>query len=382
LAFLHEVKQANASKKLHQAAEERIRFHGAAIHSKKTDCSKYPDREEGFPRRETMRSEDLMALYRSCQLCPRRCGANRLEGQRGYCREGAEMRVALVEPHFGEEPPFTGTRGSGTVFFSGCSLKCRYCQNYQISMDGLGRHWSVEELCVKILELKERAGIHNVNFVTPDHFFPHTVLVVSRLRESGFQEPVIYNLSGYQAKESLALIEPCADIYLPDFKYGDSALAEEFSRAADYPQVALEAISEMVRQKGFLEPWPDPADQTEPFPETARRGVLVRHLVLPGHIPNSMKALTMLRAEFGRDLPLSLMSQYCPPKLGLPGELSRPLKNEEFLAVLEYVMDLGFRRILYQPLDPEPSWEHEKPFLPDFTRERPFPGNVRSRAQR
>ncbi len=292
------------------------------------------------------------------------------------------MRIALVEPHFGEEPPFTGTKGSGTVFFSGCSLKCSYCQNYQISTDGLGRHWSVDELSAKILQLKEAAGIHNVNFVTPDHFFPHTVLVVSRLREWGFQEPVIYNLSGYQTKESLALIQPCADIYLPDFKYGDSALAAALSRAADYPQVALEAISEMVRQKGFLDPWPDCADQTEPSPEPARRGVLVRHLVLPGHIANSTKALTMLYAEFGHDLPLSLMSQYFPPRSGLPEELSRPLKNEEFLSVLEYAMELGFRRILYQPLDSDPPGELERPFLPDFTRERPFLGNVKSGAQR
>lgn len=317
----------------------------------------------------------LMDLYRSCELCPRRCKVNRLEGKRGYCKEGAKMRVALVEPHFGEEPPFTGTNGSGTVFFTGCSLRCVYCQNYQISMEGLGQFWSVPDLASKVLELGVELGIHNLNFVTPDHFFPHTLMVVTQLREKGFKEPIIYNLSGYQLKESLRLIEPYVDIYLPDFKYGDPLLAEALSKAPDYSEVALDAISEMVRQKGFLHPWSECFEGTGP--QLAKKGVLVRHLVLPGQVENSKKALTMLLAEFGPNIPLSLMSQYYPPRPGLPGDLSRPLTTEEFEVVVEFAMELGFKRILYQPPDLHPPMGSERPFLPNFRLERPFPGNVR-----
>ena len=163
------------------------------------------------------------------------------------------MRTAALEAHLGEEPPISGVHGSGTVFFSGCSLKCLFCQNYQISRDGLGREWTLEEIVDHLAILREHEGIHNVNFVTPDHFFPHTMAVVSLLRERGIRMPVVYNLSGYQRIESLGLIEGFADIYLPDFKYGDAILAGSLSCASDYPGVALEAVGEMVRQKGFLD---------------------------------------------------------------------------------------------------------------------------------
>lgn len=302
-----------------------------------------------------------------------------MAGQRGFCAQGATLRIALIEAHLGEEPPFSGRNGSGTVFFTGCSLRCSFCQNFQISRLGIGRTWSVKGAAIRILELEKTPGIHNVNLVTPDHFFPHTMVLIQELRGRGLSLPVLYNLSGYQRVDSLRLIESHADIYLPDFKYGDRKLAATLSRAEDYPAVALEAIAEMVRQKGFLDAWDHSrgiAHSGGDFP-VATKGVLVRHLVLPGQIENSLRALTMLFLEFGRELPLSLMSQYMPVGKQPLEELQRTVSPQEFQRVLDHAYDLGFRRILYQPpqsLSPDPS---KRPFLPDFTRKRPFDGNTR-----
>jgi putative pyruvate formate lyase activating enzyme len=292
------------------------------------------------------------------------------------------MRLAAIEAHLGEEPPISGTNGSGTVFFTGCSLRCLFCQNRQISQEGIGRVWSVAEVVDRLIALRERRGIHNVNFVTPDHFFPHTVAVVTLLRERGLELPAVYNLSGYQSLESLDLIEPVADIYLPDFKYADAALARSLSRAPDYAPVALEALTAMIRQKGFLDAFPA-EDETraggeggENTPSLASRGVLVRHLILPGQVQNSLDALSMLFVEFGAELPLSLMSQYVPLGPFPPDSaLSRPVAREEFEAVFRHAGELGFRNLFVQFPEEEASAPH--PFLPDFLSDHPFPGNLR-----
>ncbi|MEJ5378301.1 MAG: radical SAM protein [bacterium] len=325
----------------------------------------------------------LLSLYDPCRLCPRHCSVDRLSGQKGFCGEAARLRVAHIEAHFGEEPFFTGVNGSGTVFFSGCSLGCRYCQNYQISRKGMGKSTSVLAVAQRILDLWAVQSIHNVNLVTADHFLPHIIALVHELRERGATLPVIYNSSGYQRPESLRLLEPFVDIYLPDFKYGDAKLAENLSRAGDYPAKALEAIEEMLRQKGFLEVCKDHQDFSRgSSPRIAQKGVLVRHLVLPGQTRNSMDALTMLFIEFGADLPLSLMSQYAPAGNDLPDELGRELWPEEFRQVLEHAMGLGFRRILYQPLIPGLRGRGDRPFVPDFRRKRPFAGNIKASCSR
>jgi putative pyruvate formate lyase activating enzyme len=230
----------------------------------------------------------------------------------------------------------------------------------------------VEELARTLVCLQREKGIHNVNFVTPDHVLPHCMALVRRLRRLGCKMPVLYNLSGYQSLESLRLMEPCADIYLPDFKYSDRDLAARLSRCPDYPSVALEAISEMIRQKGFLFPLEEDSDG-RPIP--AQRGVLVRHLILPSQVRNSLDALTMLFVEFGKDLPLSLMSQYTPIKRpsAISG-LDRPLLPDEFHKVIEHALQLGFRNLFVQyPEEMDPS---DRPFVPDFTRPRPFAGNI------
>jgi len=309
------------------------------------------------------------ASFKNCQLCPRDCLVDRSSGSSGYCGESAQLRIAAIEAHFGEEPPLSGSNGSGTVFFSGCSLQCSYCQNYQISQQHSGKSVTVAAVVETIAQLVNERQIHNVNFVTPDHFFPYTSDIVRALREQGIGIPIVYNLSGYQKIESLRLIEPVADIYLPDYKYSDSGLAQQLSHAAHYPQVALEAITEMVRQKGFLDSFHQQPETAHPL---ATRGVLVRHLILPGQVQNSRDALTTLFLEFGRQLPLSLMSQYCPVQPQPFDFLNRMVTPDEFDAVYQHALDLGFENMFVQYPDPDSS---RRPFLPDFTRERPFSGN-------
>ena len=305
-------------------------------------------------------------LYSPCRLCPRACGVDRRAGERGVCGESAALRIASIEAHFGEEPPISGSRGSGTVFFSGCTLRCAFCQNFQISCHHLGEVMTAAQVAER-LELLHKRGVHNVNFVTPDHFLPHTVEIVRELRRRSVDLPILYNTSGYCKVESLRRLEDVADMFLPDYKYADHELARSLSHAHDYPDVALAAIAEMVRQTGFLDAF------LEDKP-AATRGVLVRHLVLPGHVQNSLDALTTLFLEFGRDLPISLMSQYWPARPMKAAEMNRRVTPEEFYRVYDHVLALGFRHLFVQHIG---GGEKESDFLPDFRRQQPFKGNVR-----
>lgn len=324
-------------------------------------------------KQETTQGTELYALYGNCRLCPRECGVNRFaegnRGTRGFCAESHELRVAHVGPHFGEEPPITGTRGSGTIFFTGCSLRCSFCQNHQISTGGLGTVMTLPELLAHVEAMIRESRVHNLNLVTPDHFFPHAFDLISLIREKGYELPIVFNLSGYQSKDMLVLARAYADIYLPDFKYSDTSLSAELSKCRDYPKVAIEAVSEMVGQKGFL-------DSFEKDAPVATRGVLVRHLVLPGETDNSIKALTALFLEFGPRLPLSLMSQYVPATPQKHGDLNRVLRPDEFDVVYHHALELGFERLFVQfPKRGEETEDGLSPFLPDFRRAEPFSGN-------
>jgi putative pyruvate formate lyase activating enzyme len=312
-------------------------------------------------------SVDFMTLYQDCRLCPRECGVNRSDsagGRTGFCKETSQLRVSYVGPHFGEEPPLTGTRGSGTIFFPGCSLRCSYCQNYQISRDGLGRPVDLAELVQQVESMIRDHGVHNVNLVTPDHFFPHAFMLISLLRLKGCSLPAVFNISGYQSVPILKLAEPYADIYLPDFKYADRALAAKFSKCRDYPDIALRAIAEMIRQKGFL-------DSFETSSSPANKGVMVRHLILPGYVENSINALTTLFLEFGALLPVSLMSQYSPVLPHEEDNMNRSLTAEEFQAVYAHALDLGFEHLFVQ-FPEEKGSAIKPPFLPDFRLTQPF----------
>lgn len=307
----------------------------------------------------------LKRLYENCRLCPRECGINRLKGATGFCREGEALRLAYVGPHFGEEPPLTGSCGSGAIFFTGCSLRCSFCQNSQISREGLGSEVEMDDLLERIIRMVRESGVHNLNMVTPDHFFPHVFRMTELLKAKQINLPFVYNLSGYQSKVMLTMAEPLVDIYLPDFKYADRTLSSRLSGCGDYPEIALEAIAEMVRQKGFL----DSGDEDEASP--AKKGVLVRHLILPGRVENSLNALTTLFLEFGALLPLSLMSQYTPVSPQKLEGLNRRVELEEFDRVYRHALELGFER-LYVQFPEDGSSTCQTPFLPDFRLEDPF----------
>jgi putative pyruvate formate lyase activating enzyme len=311
-----------------------------------------------------------LRLFNDCRLCPRSCGVNRLDQAKtsvsGFCGQSHVLKVAYVGPHFGEEPPITGSNGSGTVFFTGCTLKCSFCQNHQISHGGLGRCKDLSQLLGDVEGMIHEKKVHNVNFVTPDHFFPHVFVLVSRLRKRGVDLPTVFNLSGYQSIEILKIAADYADIYLPDYKYSDSSLASRLSKCKDYPRIALDAIGEMVKQRGFL-------DSCQENGRLAKRGVLVRHLILPGYVENSINALTTLFLEFGRELPLSLMSQYYPALRQEEDCMNRFVSTEEFEKVYSHVLGLGFKHVFVQ--FPEKGTGQDVSavaFLPDFRKEEPF----------
>jgi putative pyruvate formate lyase activating enzyme len=258
----------------------------------------------------------------------------------------------------------TGSKGSGTIFFSGCSSQCFFCQNYQISFQHDGRTITPAELLseVRALLLKE---VHNLNFVTPDHFWPHIQWLCRCLREEGITVPKLFNCSGYQKLEKVEEYAQEMDIFLPDFKFAEPELAKTCMGDARYPEIALKALLEMVRLKGFLEPW----DTTGRQPAT--RGVLVRHLVLPGYVENSLKVLRLLHEELGPGLPLSVMSQFQPVEGCFQRKkLQRVLSPGEYGQVLDLVEKLGFEKVYTQEL------REDTAFLPDFKDpEDPFPGN-------
>jgi putative pyruvate formate lyase activating enzyme len=317
-----------------------------------------------------MRRDKFLSLYKHCHLCPRACGVDRTEkGQQGYagfCKQNCEPVVAYVGPHFGEEPPIAGVNGSGTVFFGGCSLGCVFCQNHQISHDGIGQKTDFDGLLARLTDLIQTHHVHNLNFVTPDHFFPHIFDAISFLRQNGFDLPMVSNLSGYQSVDILKTAEDYFDIYLADFKFSDSNLAKKLSRCKNYPETALAAISEMVRQKGFL-------DSCQSGAQTASKGALVRHLILPGWIDNSLNALTTLFVEFGSRLPVSIMSQYYPTAPLADESLNQFVSKAEFDQVYEHAIALGFEDLFVQapPQDTATGADTSR-FRPDFTRLNPF----------
>lgn len=287
-----------------------------------------------------------------CEICPRRCGVDRYQ-RTGRCGAGAEIKIARAALHFWEEPPISGQNGSGTVFFSGCSLGCIYCQNRAISRKAVGKTVSTEELAQIFADL-ERQGAHNVNLVTPTHYAPAIIEAVRRYREDGGSLPVVYNTGGYERRSVLRALEGTVDVYLTDLKYAESQSAARYSAASDYPRVAKAALAEMVRSVG-----------APVFEEgLLRRGVIVRLLVLPSLEHEAMMNLRYLRETYGDDIIVSIMNQYTPVGNDLPEELRDPLPDAAYRTVVDYARSLGFKTVYIQ--EGETAKES---FIPPFCEE-------------
>ena len=305
------------------------------------------------------------AEYDHCELCPRRCGVNRNAGQTGFCGEGSQLRIAAIEPHFGEEPPLVGRNGSGTIFFGGCSCGCFFCQNFQLSREHLGDLMSVDEAVARILQMASR-GVRNLNLVTPDHFWPAVRDIIRQVKAAGCDLPWLWNSSGYARKELLEEQLDYIDIFMPDFKFAEPDLARKCMGREDYPQVAREGLRLLVDRLGFLRPFDATGEMA------ATHGVLVRHLVLPGCVNNSLKTLDMLYADFGPNVPISVMRQFRPmPACRERAFLDRMVTDDEYDRVLSHVKELGFTRVFIQPDSGDEN------FVPDFRhRQEPFRGNA------
>lgn len=290
-----------------------------------------------------------------CTICPRKCGTDRMNG-RGYCSEGSTVRVARASLHMWEEPCISGRTGSGTVFFSGCPLKCVFCQNRKIVSGSRGRELTDRQLARLFLLLQDK-GAANINLVTPTHFAPQIAEALRISRSDGLSVPVVYNTSGYELVGTLRQLEGLVDIYLPDLKYYSGELSARYSNAPDYFAYASRAIAEMVRQVGA-----PLFDSALPDEKRMRRGVIVRHLVMPGHVRDSMEIVRYLYNTYRDDVYISIMNQYTPPAVmdDYP-EIGRRVTRREYDRVVDYAIELGVENAFVQEGDTA-----KESFIPDF----------------
>ena len=294
----------------------------------------------------------ILHLMEACRLCPRECDVNRLEGKKGFCGVDAKVMVARAALHMWEEPCISGKEGSGAVFFSGCSLGCGFCQNRRISRGQSGKQITIEHLVDIFLNLQEQKA-NNINLVTAGQFLPQVAEALKRAKAQELHIPVVYNSSGYEKAEMLKMLDGLVDIYLPDFKYMDPELAGKYSHAKDYPQVAKLALKEMVRQVGMPE-----------FDSCGmmKRGVIVRHLLLPGHVKNSKNVLKYLYETYRDKIYISMMNQYTPmPTMKDDPQLSRKVTDREYERLINYAISLGLNNGFIQ--EGETAKES---FIPEF----------------
>ena len=270
-----------------------------------------------------------------CKLCPRECGVNRLKGEKGFCKSSAGVMVSSFNPHFGEEPPISGYKGSGTIFFTNCNLGCLFCQNYPISHLGNGNRISKNELS-KMMLILQKKGCHNINFVTPTHFIPQILSALCLAIEENLHIPLVYNCGGYELVQTLRLLEGVIDIYMPDIKYGGKREGKKYSSASDYFEIAKKAVKEMYRQVGNLKLNKD---------GVAQRGLLVRHLVLPNRLAGTRNVFSFLAKEISPNTYVSIMSQYFPAYRAQEfEELNRRITPEEYKEALDIAKELGLQR--------------------------------------
>lgn len=290
------------------------------------------------------RIRDAYQRLAACDLCPHDCGVNRIKNERGICGAGLKPKIASATIHRGEEPPISGSRGSGTIFLSGCSLKCAYCQNFPISQFGNGEEITTKELASRMLKLQKQQ-VHNINFVTPTHFLPQILAALWLAIPQGFSLPIIWNSSGYEKVDALKLLDGVVSLYLPDMKYCDDLSASDISSAPDYCSINRAAVTEMFRQSGQLR-----VDDAG----IATGGLIIRHLVLPSGKAGTEDTLPWIAENLGVETHIALMSQYFPAHqaLGIEG-INRPLNHNEYDAAVEALEAAGLDNGWVQDLDEE-----------------------------
>ncbi|NIM52837.1 MAG: radical SAM protein [Gemmatimonadales bacterium] len=323
---------------------------GSTLPSLFTECRKQaraqsqidPDFEPGYLKLHRSgelkrRGEQLWQVMKSCSLCPRECGAARLDGQAGFCHGTSQLVIASHHPHFGEERPLVGRGGSGTVFFSNCNLRCVFCINWQISQGGVGESRSLEDLAEMMLHL-QGLGCHNINIVTPTHYSPHIVLALDIAAARGLRLPLVYNTCGWERPEILRKLDGVVDIYLPDFKYADGAMASTYSSGADtYPEITKAALLEMHRQVGVAKPAED---------GLMYRGLMIRHLVMPNGVSGAKQVIGWIAENLPKDTYVNIMSQYRPMYKAFDyPEIARQLTRAEYTEVVEYARQAGLTNL-------------------------------------
>ncbi len=301
-----------------------------------------PDFEPGYVKLQRRgelkkRGDELWGRMESCSLCPRKCGMNRLEGEEGFCQASSQLEVSAYHPHFGEERPLVGRGGSGAVFLTHCGLRCVFCINWEISQGGMGTARSIESLSQIMLELQQR-GCHNINVVTPTHYSPHIVLALDRAAGKGLRLPLVYNTCGWENPEMLRLLEGVVDIYLPDFKYAEGAMAEKYSSGAEsYPETTRAALLEMYRQVGTAKPARD---------GLMYRGLMIRHLVMPNNVGGTRNVIEWIAKNLPKDTYLNIMSQYTPTyKAYEYPEISRSITRKEYRDALQWAEEAGLTNL-------------------------------------
>ncbi len=288
-----------------------------------------------------------------CRLCPRECDADRAANEKGYCGETNVIRVARASLHMWEEPCICGKNGSGTVFFTGCPLQCVFCQNASIATGACGKAITPGRLTEIFLELQEKEAC-NINLVTPTHFVPQIASALKQAKREGLSIPIVYNTGGYEKAETLRLMEGLADIYLPDFKYVSSRLSTRYSNASDYFDAACAAIAEMFRQVG--------SPVIDSRTGLMKSGIIVRHLMLPGHLADSKRVVSYLFENYRHNIYISIMNQYTPMHIfaDMP-ELSRRVSHKEYCALIDYCISLGIENGFYQE-----GGSASESFIPSF----------------
>ena len=287
-----------------------------------------------------VRGDELWNILKSCRLCPRNCGIDRLNGNEGFCGASSQLEISSFNPHFGEEKPLVGGGGSGTIFLTNCGLRCVFCINWEISQEGIGKPRSIADMAGMMLRLQD-AGCHNINVVTPTHYSPHIVRAVDMAAGEGLRLPIVYNTCGWEHPGILQRLDGIVDIYLPDFKYSDGEMAMKYSSAAEgYPEIAKKALLEMQKQVGTAKPGAD---------GLITRGLMIRHLVMPNGISGTKKVLEWIGANLPRDTYVNLMSQYTPMYRAFeyPG-ISRRITRKEYAEAVERAGEAGLTNVEIQ----------------------------------